>query len=861
MQAIPVSHFAGDLTLLYSETKKKALSNVDKCDATPALSELHRKLRIQKDRLITWGLAWSDQDKGSGGDIDESVARAGFTETVTSVLENIKEVLEQAEKIKTSSTVPSSQWPAPEKPTWYVVNEAKYRDLLNDLTTSIDILYDLSNARKALATGSHPTFSKDDDLEVDDKSSLKQSPFQTPSFAYSDLTLVNPSFTRPNLSPYAGLPASIDSQALRLPAEEPPPYDNFGIPTPTRMVAHLIRSKAPESVRSALKSTSAEAAVLIEFENYDPLYRDTGVPPPLQRLERLAAALQETQNKHQQSLTLLGYFEDPQQPRIGLVYDFFSHMHGRIAAMGVEAAEMRPVSLLDQVQAATKTAKPSDAITATPFLEDRFRVALRVTEALKDLHTENFFHGNLNSGSVIFLQQGQSRQLYRGELHRPLLSSFDLFSRSRVEYTTGHHGSNITKHPNDVPGSYFDDNTALRYDLYGLGLLLTEIGLWAPIYDLYKARYSLQDFKLRIEKLWVPRLAAKCGSSYMRAVQACFRLSDDRDISKIDIERIYSNIISRLQRCCLLDEDESVDFDFAKLSTSEYSGRILARNRSRRKGSPTGEASRSSFSYGKSALPTPTSPLLYKTAGIVRKPVPSTASRTTSQTSLATLRRTESLNESIATAVDSIKDAWNSRGETFPSAAVDTIKDAWHSKGDVFPYQFKEYRRKVMLIQSCWRQRCMEKRANTTLRQGTDFSEAKVPHHHRTIAKKECLFPVKLPQYILDDWQTNLGCRLSRIVERALKGSPESSTIDLVGLGQDPLSARATIIVTCTSTSKVKAALKRKFDYDRSRFDLKVRRGEVKLSRASSLRNRTGPDSAKRSSGHGDDDSERYIEC
>lgn len=844
MQTIPVSHFSGDLTLLYSETKEKALSNVGKCDATPALSDLHRKLRIQKDRLITWGIEWSDQDKGPGGDIDESIARAGFTETVTSVLGNIKEVLEQAEKIKTSSTAPSSPWSAtPEKQSWYVVNEAQYQDHLKDLTTSIDILYDLSRARRALATGSHPTFSKDNKPGVDDKSSLKQSPFQSPSFASSELTLVNPSFTRPNLSPYAGLPASIDPQALKLPAEHPPPYESSGIPTSTRMVAHLIRSKAPESVRGALKSTSAEAAVLIEFENYDPLYRDTGVPPPLQRLEKLATALQQTQNKHQQSLTLLGYFEDPQQPRIGLVYDFLSHVHGEVAAMGIEAEKVNSVSLLGQLQGATKLEKPSDAIAAIPFLEDRFSVALRVTEALKDLHSENFFHGNLNSGSVIFLQQGQNRQLYRGELHRPLLSSFDLFSRSRVEYSAGKGNANITKHPDDKLGSHFDDNTALRYDLYGLGLLLLEIGLWSPLHDLYKSRYTLQDFKLRIEKLWIPRLAAKCGSLYMRAVQTCLRLSDDRDISKIDIERIYSNIIGRLQRCCLLDEDESVQFEYAKLSTLGNTGHSRnSSGRSGRNASPTGEGSRNSFSYEQPALSTPTSPLLYKTPAIARKSVTSQISRTTSQLSTGTLRRAESFKQSFTTAADSVSNTWHSRRETLP-------------------YPFKEYRRKVMLIQSCWRQRCMDKKANTNPHEGSGVAEAQTPHHHRTIVKKECLFPVNLPQYILDDWQSNLGCRLSRIVERALKGCPESSTIDLVGLGHDSLSARATIIVTCTSTSKVKAALKRKFDYDRSKFDLKVRRGEVKLSRGNSMRTRTGPDVAKRSSGHDDDGSERYIEC
>ena len=119
------------------------------------------------------------------------------------------------------------------------------------------------------------------------------------------------------------------------------------------------------------------------------------------------------------------------------------------------------------------------------------------------------------------------------------------------------------------------------------------------------------------------------------------------------------------------------------------------------------------------------------------------------------------------------------------------------------------------------------------------------------------LFPCSLPQTIVDEWHSDIGFRLSCIIERALKGSTESSSIDLVSVGHDAFTARPTIVVTCTNTARVKAALKRKFHYDRTMFDLKVRQGCVNLSRGKSRFCSKG-DTAKRSHARGDG-SERYT--
>lgn len=83
--------------------------------------------------------------------------------------------------------------------------------------------------------------------------------------------------------------------------------------------------------------------------------------------------------------------------------------------------------------------------------------------------------------------------------------------------------------------------------------------------------------------------------------------------------------------------------------------------------------------------------------------------------------------------------------------------------------------------------------------------------------------------------------RLERLIERALKDSEETISIDLVAIGETQQKARPTIFVTCSSVAKIKAILSRRFRYDENVFDLKVRRGKIRRSKMSRSSRRQHP--------------------
>lgn len=803
------------LTKLYSDAKKSALTNLQvQTTANAQFASLHRKYRIQKDRLITWGLEWSDGEKGPDGAIDDAVSKAGLTETVESVMRNIQEVFDESERMKAASVTPMIKpgEKIPQQPVEF--DGARYEDLLHDLTTSIDTLYDLSQNRRALARGEHPTFedplteeaAQSDHLEKASISKKKKIPrkglFSTPSYASSETTLVNPSWARPSLSPYAGLPSQIELSALRLPNEGPPPYEAIGVPSTTRMVALLSRKSVSEPVQNALASSALEVPVLVEYANFDATYRETGVPPPLQRLEVLANCFQPMRADSQTNLSLLGYFEDPTQPRIGLVYDLPYSLQNKLQA-GTNAEPLVPLSLLKLVQKANKS-QNAGAEVPPPALEHRFRMALRLTEQLHSIHSRQLPHGNINSSSIIFTTTANEPESNRIEaLRKPLWASFDLFSKCSIEGVRRATDFNIYRHPLDEPSSANRDfPTDIKYDLYGLGLVLLEVGLWTPIGDLYKSKYTLADFKLRLEKIWIPKLAAKCGSAYMRAVETCLRLSDDTDSSRLTVEGIYGILLQFLKRCCLLDDiGSSTELIPASELISTPNSPIPSSVRSRRRQRRTSEAS-----------------------SLARQ-----------QSDLMELSRNESLSTN-AQRVGSLP--------TIPAGAPSNITRQSTQAGQIAAKQsiaelksqlkerihtttspsLRDFKRRVKIIQQAWRE-CRAARVEKA-RMASESARGS-----RSKPKREEFPDVKLPEDVLSHWQSTMCFQLQRLVEKALKGSPETSSIRLLPYGETPETAKPTLIVGCTSTAKVKHALKRHFKYDANVYDVRVKKEVIRRCR------------------------------
>jgi hypothetical protein len=846
------------LTQLYSDVKKSALTDLQPT-LSPQFSDLHRKYRIQKDRLIAWGLAWSDDGKGPDGNIDESVARAGLTETVDSVLRNIKEVTEEAERIRRASLPGAYNKDGVKSLAPVDFDETRYEDLLRDLTTSIDILYDLSDSRRALARGEHPRFDSSsfntypvEKSRAGEFSLKRKATSGAGSHFGSEKRPLYPASQEPLLPSYTGLstlPPKVEPAALYLPVgTSPPPYEGFGVPSTTRLIAQIELNDAPKGIQMRLGGGPRQAAVLIEYAQFDPAYRDTGVPPPLQRLEALAPQLSYVRPENRPAFSLLGYFEDPMQPRIGLIYELPHAIRTQLEA-GLDPNLGVPLSLLKLVQRSNKTQTTSNEAT-TPALEDRFRMALRLVEQLYSLHNREIAHCNINSSSVMFATTANDAGSTRFDAVRaPVWTSFDLFSKCAVEGPRTDNAVNIYKHPLDSPTDTTRDFQAdFQFDLYGLGLILLEIGLWMPIGDLYKQRYSVADFKLRVEKIWIPKLAAKCGTAYQQAVAECLALSDNPSGSKLAVEGVYGVLLQYLRRCVLIDE---VDASSGLISAAAFEAEpeMLSPAPTEKPFTPPPQQVPGELAVGWEEKTTADGRTFYidhntRTTTWVdprTSAPPSVASRDVSRTQSFPAKsgaNTTPVHRSLSEALMSPSSTPQQQRRLIRSSTLPKT-----SRESTAPASFqitntpstRDFKRRITFIQQRWRAR----QASRKLAMQTGIEPGVVPRSRTRIAdvaagprEKRYEFPeIQLPPEILEHWQSTACFQLQSLVERALRGSLESSSIRLVAYGTTPSTARPTFIVGCTSTAKVKNILKRHFKYDSGTFDVRVKKEDVRRCR------------------------------
>lgn len=517
------------LTKMYTDTKTscESVTTASKAVDDPELVALHRSFRTQRDRLLAWGLDWSDASAAQPNDIDESLTQAGFSDVVASVMSSIQDLLNKAERLQHAgaSDLPPKGGRAdapskdslstlPIKTHWTNEDIDHSKTLLGDLTACIDTLYDLSRSRRnmtssqsAMKARTRPSPTTAQPIKTgDDSFYAKQylgSPYDTSekfgkSFASSNNFLV-------------------DRSALQLAGNShdnsPPPYEMVSASANSRAVGRM-KTSASRFLAGTKDST---VSILVEYAPMMLEAQNTVPIPPNQRLERVHRTvdqlLQNARVSHLAMLRFLGYYIDMPNSRYAFIYqmplDYFPFLRNPADLLN----ELKPKPLVSLLQAGEDYQVPN--------LETRFRLAYDLLMTVLQLRSQNTVHGNINSSNVLImpgLTSSKNDEVGLTEnLRRPYLTSFGQFSGNGPSPEAL--SSSIYRHPDDKRS--MEDDAGWAYDLYSLGLVLMEIGLWTPISRLWKMKYTNSMFKQRIENVYLQKLGPKCGSAYLHVVQLC----------------------------------------------------------------------------------------------------------------------------------------------------------------------------------------------------------------------------------------------------------------------------------------------------------------------------------------------------
>ena len=214
----------------------------------------------------------------------------------------------------------------------------------------------------------------------------------------------------------------------------------------------------------------------------------------------------------------------------------------------------RPRTLFSMFPANLNSPKRPNQLTILPTLEERYRLAKLLAEGMLVLHSISWVHKSFNSNNVVFFYNEDGF-----DISKPLMLGFGLgrSSERTAETVDFRHVASefeIYQHPDLRADGH--KRYEKRYDIYSLGLVLLEIGLWQSIYYFKQKDQDAQEFRRKVRKVCETHLAHLMGKSYQRAVFSCidddeiWKESADYDDTATKVQEIFSwKVLRELGNC------------------------------------------------------------------------------------------------------------------------------------------------------------------------------------------------------------------------------------------------------------------------------------------------------------------------
>ncbi|KAF4947077.1 hypothetical protein FGADI_10707 [Fusarium gaditjirri] len=191
-------------------------------------------------------------------------------------------------------------------------------------------------------------------------------------------------------------------------------------------------------------------------------------------------------------------------------------------------------------------------------LTERLKLVKLLSKTLLFLHLGSWLHKGIRSDNVLFL----SSDISSVDLGAAHIGGFDysrLFRETRLTQNVGDSRfQNAYRHP-DHQGHPLHENSerpsfSYKADLYSLGVVLVEIGLWSPIIKLLDARGSQgEDRNVREALLdMIPEVRMNVGDAFADAASVClksnFQTGEAGQVESIQ-EAFYLSVVRLLERC------------------------------------------------------------------------------------------------------------------------------------------------------------------------------------------------------------------------------------------------------------------------------------------------------------------------
>ncbi|KAK3986560.1 hypothetical protein QBC44DRAFT_333147 [Cladorrhinum sp. PSN332] len=188
-------------------------------------------------------------------------------------------------------------------------------------------------------------------------------------------------------------------------------------------------------------------------------------------------------------------------------------------------------------------------------LSERFRFARHLATSLFFIHSTGFVHKNMSASSVyVFERRGSGeKDKFPYSLCEPYLLGFasvrsqdgwsDNFLQPKRRWS-----DDIYEHPYRVVGGPPLPRYLNTYDVYGLGVVLLELGLWRPITKFENKLAALAHEERRMKLVEIAKdLDITMGPKYRSVVQWCLQLDGGQVIRDASFVSMVLNKLDELE--------------------------------------------------------------------------------------------------------------------------------------------------------------------------------------------------------------------------------------------------------------------------------------------------------------------------
>ncbi|PFH55692.1 hypothetical protein XA68_17816 [Ophiocordyceps unilateralis] len=388
---------------------------------------------------------------------------------------------------------------------------------------------------------------------------------------------------------YPRLEASANLKRLRINLDSKP--QSAFRPSLSLKVQRTALSLSPSDKHDSGRSLGRHETagdVMIEWVDYDVEERASHG----RRLDDLARMMHSASERHPdlRGVDCVGYTDDATRTRFGLVYKApapaFATLHELLlsSSSSSSSASGRKPSLNERVRLARRLAVALWSLHSLDWLhkslcasnvlfffypteggeaegegggegegEGEEEEEEEEEEAKKDNHNHNHNHNHMNNNNNSYSYSKDSDESNKpskpnnnkpATVTEPFLGGFDasrpdldnapsLAARKRSIHDTH-------RHPAAVRGR----RHRKAFDIYSLGLILLEVGLWRTVQTVHRPHYTADRWRDRV-LLMVPTLASKTGTLFAGVVDACLRVGED--MAGVEAAEMMQMVVTTLE--------------------------------------------------------------------------------------------------------------------------------------------------------------------------------------------------------------------------------------------------------------------------------------------------------------------------